>query len=142
MKLLAIFTLIAGMFTHLLANAGETGTAGQIPQAQAIASQWLALLDKDQFTESWKQSATLLQQSVPQHQWQEAMNNIRTSLGTVMSRQLKSAEARSSLPGAPDGEYVVIQYETRYTNKAAAIETITPMKEKDGTWHVAGYYIR
>lgn len=139
MKLLAITALLTGILSQSVAAAQETSP---VPQAQAAVSQWLALLDKDQFAESWEQSATLLRQSVPQSKWQEAMTGIRTSLGSAVSRKLKSADFKSSLPGAPDGEYVVIQYETRYTNKAAAIETITPMKEKDGSWHVSGYYIR
>ncbi|MGH7422575.1 MAG: DUF4019 domain-containing protein [Candidatus Methylomirabilales bacterium] len=46
------------------------------------------------------------------------------------------------MPGAPDGHYVVIQYETSFEKKASAFETITPMREKDGKWRVAGYYIR
>jgi len=36
----------------------------------------------------------------------------------------------------------VIQYETRFENKASAIETVTPMKQKDGSWKVSGYFIR
>ena len=30
-----------------------------------------------------------------------------------------------ALPGAPDGEYVVIQFETAFQNKARAVETVT-----------------
>ncbi|HWN92533.1 MAG TPA: DUF4019 domain-containing protein, partial [Verrucomicrobiae bacterium] len=47
-----------------------------------------------------------------------------------------------TLPGAPDGEYVVIQYETAFENKASAVETITPMLDKDGSWRISGYYIK
>jgi hypothetical protein len=47
-----------------------------------------------------------------------------------------------TLPGAPDGEYVVIQYQTAFQNKKSAIETVTPMLDKDGHWRVAGYYIK
>ena len=47
-----------------------------------------------------------------------------------------------SLPGAPDGEYVVIQYATTFENKKSAIETITPMLDGDGKWRVSGYYIK
>jgi hypothetical protein len=46
------------------------------------------------------------------------------------------------LPGAPDGEYVVIQYESSFEHKQAAVETVTPMLDKDGTWRVSGYFIR
>lgn len=48
----------------------------------------------------------------------------------------------TSLPGAPDGEYVVVQFETSFTNKKAAAETVTPMLENDGQWRVSGYYIK
>ncbi len=69
------------------------------------------------------------------------MRGVREPLGKVITRTLKSAEHRTSLPGAPDGDYVVIRFETAFENKQAAIETVTPMLEKDGSWRVAGYYI-
>ena len=37
---------------------------------------------------------------------------------------------------------MVIQFDAQFENKAAAIETVTPMKDKDGTWRVSGYYIK
>ena len=49
---------------------------------------------------------------------------------------------KTSVPGAPDGEYVVIQFQTIFEHKASAIETVTPSKEKDGAWRVSGYYIK
>jgi hypothetical protein len=46
------------------------------------------------------------------------------------------------LPGAPDGSYVVFQFDTVFEQKAAAVETLTAGREPDGTWHVIGYFIR
>jgi hypothetical protein len=60
----------------------------------------------------------------------------------VKARKVKSATFARTLPGAPDGEYVVIQFESQFENKAAAIETVTPMHDKDGTWRVSGYFIK
>jgi hypothetical protein len=60
----------------------------------------------------------------------------------VQSRKLKSATYSKTLPGAPDGEYVVIKYNTSFANKASAVETISPMLDKDGTWRVSGYFIK
>jgi hypothetical protein len=37
---------------------------------------------------------------------------------------------------------VVIQYETIFEKKQSAIETVTPMLDKDGKWRVSGYYIK
>lgn len=48
----------------------------------------------------------------------------------------------TQLPGAPDGEYAVIQFETSFANKKSAIETVTPMKDPDGKWRVSGYFIK
>jgi hypothetical protein len=67
---------------------------------------------------------------------------VRKPLGKPISRQVKTKTYKTSLPGAPDGEYVVIQFETSFENKKSAIETVTPMMDKDGTWRVSGYFIK
>jgi len=53
-----------------------------------------------------------------------------------------AAQPATSLPGAPDGDYVVIQFQTSFANKASAVETITPMRDRDGAYRVSGYFIR
>ena len=63
-------------------------------------------------------------------------------IGKTYYRTLKYKKYTTTLPGAPDGEYVVIQYQTSFERKKSAIETVTPMRDKDGKWRVAGYYIR
>ena len=37
---------------------------------------------------------------------------------------------------------VLIQFDTGFENKRAAVETVTPMMDDDGIWRVAGYFIR
>jgi hypothetical protein len=46
------------------------------------------------------------------------------------------------LPGAPDGEYVTIQFKISFEKKKSLVDTIAPMKEKDETWQVSGYYFK
>ncbi|NOX96543.1 MAG: DUF4019 domain-containing protein, partial [Nitrospirae bacterium] len=70
------------------------------------------------------------------------MQAIRKPLGKNISRELKSKRYRTSLPGAPDGKYVVIQFKSSFENKKSALETVTPMLDKDGKWRVSGYYIK
>ena len=67
---------------------------------------------------------------------------MRAPLGKLVSRKLKSREYAEKMPGAPDGRYVVVQYDTVFENKASAVETVTPMADPDGVWRVAGYFIR
>ena len=60
----------------------------------------------------------------------------------LISRKLNSAKYTKSVPGAPDGEYVILQFSTSFANKKEAVETVTPMLDKDGKWKVSGYYIK
>ncbi len=70
------------------------------------------------------------------------MEGIRRPLGNVLTRELKGKAYVTELPGAPDGQYVVIQFNTAFENKRVAVETVTPMLEDDGSWRVAGYFIK
>ena len=110
--------------------------------AQQSAQTWLALVDGGKYGQSWSEAAQLFKQAVTQSQWESAARGAREPLGKLQSRKLQSAEYRRSLPGAPDGEYVVIQYATSFENKKSAIEMVTPMKDRDGVWRVSGYIIR
>jgi hypothetical protein len=110
--------------------------------AQQSAQTWLAFVDAGKYGQSWSEAAPLFKQAVTQAQWESAAKGAREPLGKLQARKLQSSEYRRTLPGAPDGEYVVIQYATSFENKKSAIETITPMKDKDGVWRVSGYYIK
>ena len=110
--------------------------------AVAASQAWLALVDAGNYSGSWEEAAEYFKVAVTRDQWQRSMRAFRRPLGTVVSRKLKSKKYTNTLPGAPDGEYVVIQYETSFENKKSSIETITPMLDKDGKWRVSGYYIK
>ena len=111
-------------------------------QAMATAVSWLALVDDGKFAESWDASADSLKNAVGKDDFVKSLNAVRKPLGSLKSRKVQSAEYRTSLPGAPDGQYVVIQFKTSFEHKESAIETITPMLDKDKNWRVSGYYIR
>lgn len=106
------------------------------------AQSWLVLVDGEKYVESWENAAEHFKLAITQSKWQETIQTVRKPLGKMISRELRSQQYTTSLPGAPDGEYVVIQYNTTFENKKAAIETITPMLDKDGKWRVSGYYIK
>ena len=110
--------------------------------AQDAAEQWLALVDQGQYAESWGTAASYFKNAVSEKQWLQSMKGARQPLGKLASRKLKSATFTKNLPGAPDGEYVVIQYATSFENKASAVETVTPMRDPDKQWRVSGYFIK
>ncbi|MFH1245429.1 MAG: DUF4019 domain-containing protein, partial [Candidatus Omnitrophota bacterium] len=110
--------------------------------AVEAARVWLGLVDQGKYSESRDESAQYFKTAVSEKQWQESVSAVRVPLGKVMSRKLLSTQYATSLPGAPDGEYVVIRYETSFENKKSAVETVTPMFDKDDGWKVCGYYIK
>jgi hypothetical protein len=127
----------------LLAAAG-CGTASNLdPEKQAVesAGEWLELVDNGDYGGSWQEAAAYFKSAVTREGWEQAISGVRKPLGAVASRKIKSKTYTTSLPGAPDGEYVVIQYDTAFENKRAAVETVTPMRDRDGTWRVSGYYV-
>ncbi len=110
--------------------------------AVAAAEKWVALVDGGQYAESWKEAAEYFRNAVRQEHWEQAAQAVRKPLGKLVSRKVKTATYKTALPGAPDGEYVVVTFETSFENKKTAIETVTPMMDKDGTWRVSGYFIK
>ena len=91
---------------------------------------------------SWDQAASYFRNVVTRPEWEAALNGVRLPLGAVRSRKMSSATPAKQLPGAPDGDYVVIQFDTSFANKTKAVETVTSMLDTDGTWRVSGYFIR
>lgn len=122
------------------AAAGETSR--QKEAAVAAAREWLSMVDAGEYDKSWQHCATYFQKAVPKKQWSQTLGAVREPLGKLLSRTLKRASFRRSLPGAPDGQYVIIQFDASFSNKATAVETVTPMLEDDGKWRVSGYYIK
>lgn len=111
-------------------------------EAVSAAGKWLGMVDEGSYAESWKAAAAYFRNAVNREQWERSLQAARSPLGGLLSRKVMTSTYRTSLPGAPDGEYVVIEFETSFQNKKSAVETVTPMLERDGAWRVSGYYIR
>ena len=126
----------------LLSGISWATNAEKENEAVTAAEKWLALVDAGKYSESWREAAAYFRSAVKQDQWEQSLQSVRMPLGKVISRQLKIKAYQTTLPGAPDGQYVVIQFETSFQNKRSAIETVTPMLDKDGQWRVSGYYIK
>jgi len=138
---LIVAAALAGR-TEALRAADPAAAAEAQKAAEASAQSWLGLVDAGKYGESWDAAAAAFRTAVSRDQWIQALDQVRRPYGTVLSRKLRGAQYATELPNAPKGEYVVIQYDTAFENKAGAVETITPSKDSDGHWRVAGYFIR
>ena len=110
--------------------------------AQESVERWLNFIDRHEYARSWSEAATYFQTNVASEQWNKTLQGVREPLGKTITRQLKSKQYETSLPGVADGEYVVIKYDTSFELKKSALETVTLMLEPDFTWKVAGYFFK
>jgi serine/threonine protein kinase len=125
------------------ASTGDVNPQSAEEKAAVSAAQaWLSLIDQGDYSASWKEAEPLFQARVTEESWETTMASFRTPLGNLLSRKLKSAQRMTAMPGAPDGQYVVIQFQTSFANKKAASETVTVGPKRDGTWKAGGYYIK
>jgi hypothetical protein len=130
------------LFFLVLISLSAVGQTKPEDAAKQSAEAWLALVDSSKYSNSWDEAAQLFKTAVTKDQWESALHTVRDPLGKLGTRTLKSANYTKTLPGAPDGAYVVMQYETSFANKSSAVETIVPMLDKDGKWRVSGYFIK
>jgi hypothetical protein len=128
--------------TLALPGALLSADPGKEKAATEAAQKWLALVDQGKYAESWRASSQLFREAITSKDWEQTLQRASGPLGKVLSRKVLSATHTTSVPGAPEGEYVVVQFETDFENKPKAVETVTPMLEKDGKWRVSGYYIQ
>lgn len=136
---LRVLVVLAAISTPGLVRAGE---AEDVKAAEAATAKWLATVDDAKYEKAWDDAASLFQSAMSVDAWEQRARATRGPLGAVRSRKLRAATFTKVLPGAPDGAYVIIRYDTQFERKREASETLTPMREKDGAWKVAGYYIK
>jgi hypothetical protein len=110
--------------------------------AQDAAEKWLALVDAGKDAESWEQMAAPFKKEVSKRKWKSTIAEIRKPLAKPVSRKLKSAEYTKELAGAPEGEYVVVRFDTPFEHKPAAVETVTLLLGQDLMWRVSSYTVK
>ena len=118
------------------AFAGERESA-----AEAAALDWLSYIDAGEYVTSWSNAGALFKGKLTPQAWENAASGARKPLGVLRSRKVKATQYATSLPGAPDGEYVVFQFDSSFDNKTAGVETVTAVLE-GGVWRIVGYFVR
>ncbi len=137
-----VLVLLAALIFARPAQAQSPDAAAAVSAAQPVATAWLALLDARDYDGSWDQAALAFRTAVERPAWGVMVRQVRGPIDPLGPRKLVSATFASTLPNAPKGSYVVIQYETKAGNGRTVVETVTPMRDPDGKWRVSGYYIR
>jgi hypothetical protein len=141
---------LAALVLGALLTVGSSGAWAQSAPADASAIAaatqaaliWLAIVDGGQLGQSWDAAAPALQGALTREAWSRAVGQARGALEPFGQRMLLAAQYAATLPNAPPGPYVVLQYRTKVSQGREVVETVVPMLQPDGSWRVSGYYVR
>ncbi|MBS0475291.1 MAG: DUF4019 domain-containing protein [Proteobacteria bacterium] len=95
--------------------------------------QWLALLDAGDWNASYAATGSAFRALNSAATWATVSARVRTPLGAMLSRQVATVDFA---PAPPQG-YWIVKFQTRYANRASAIETLS-LAWEDGRWKVTG----
>ena len=148
-----MLTIIAAVAMTMAPHGGGKAAPAKTPVAYAasdpasdkasadFAQAWAKLLDDQQWAENWKSAGSFFRSQIDEAKWAAMVQPLRQKLGAVSSRSVKGVQSARTLPGVPDGDYKIIQFNTAFANKADAVETVILARE-GGDWKVEGYFIR
>lgn len=110
-----------------------------LKDSAAASLAWLALVDRNQYGESWDKSSTLTKLTVAKDEWVQILEKTRKPLGAVTSRQVVDQRTAIDPSGMPKGKYIVMFYKTVFAHKTA-YELVT-LNQEDGHWSVLTYQV-
>ena len=135
-------TLFGFIFCVFIFADGEKEKLENASKAIISVEIWLGLLDQNQYDSCYETASEYMKNASSKAGFIQNIKEVFSPLGKRISRELVSISFHKQLPDAPEGNYILLQYVTRFENKNQAVETITAMLEKEGSWKISGYYIK
>lgn len=120
----------------------KTPTQHVAEQSAIAASQFLFLVDTEEYAKSWEVSSERLKEMLTQKSWNEQIAKIRSFLGPIIERIHQDISYTDSAIDVPSGEYVVMTFISKFELRERVTETITLMLGDNDQWQVVGYFLR
>ncbi len=125
-------------------TGAQPGDDPHIAEEQAAERQalgFLGYLDHGRYADSYAYTGMLIRAQLDREAFASQIEKTRAGVGALQARELIDAGYATSVPGAPEGQYVVLHYHSSFANRPDAVETLTLAFAK-GYWRVSGYYIK
>lgn len=117
---------ILSLLIILIVGIAIPVSAEPLSQAEAEdqARDFLLFLDQGQQDQAWFAMAPTFQALNDQAHWQSRQQVIRATYGSLAFRELRGVRYRQTLNLSPDGDYVLVQFQSSYQHKAETVETV------------------
>jgi hypothetical protein len=123
------------------AQQGEDPHAADEVAAERQALGFVGYLDQGRFADSYAYTGMLIRAQLDRDAFSTQIQKTRAGTGALQSRELMDASYSTSVPGAPEGQYVILHYHAGFANRPDTVETVT-LAFANGYWRIAGYYIK
>lgn len=133
-----IFALLVAVPVHAQVAAGPS--TAMTPAPEDRAKQWLGLVDDKNYSESYNQMGAEARDRIAVGPWTLKVSVVREPLGAMAARTIKAVKLNKTLPAMRDGQYAIVQFDSSFAHKSAAVESVTLTSEKGGR-SVIGYFI-
>ncbi|ORJ53247.1 hypothetical protein B5V00_16440 [Geothermobacter hydrogeniphilus] len=134
--------LLAALAIIILPRLHQKPDPAKLAEANRSATRFLQLVDNQNYEQSWQAAAKLLQEKVPSEEWIKKLTSLRQWTGPVVERKQVEARYTTEAKDSPDGEYIMLNYESKYRNQPDTKEQIIVMLDDDHLWRVAGYFVK
>jgi hypothetical protein len=139
---LHLLLLFTSLLLIIIPAVNKTPPAHVSEQSLHAASQFLLLVDTEEYARSWEATAEILKKMLPQTSWNQQIAKIRSFLGPIVERVQYDIAYTSNASDVPEGEYVILTFISRFELRERVIETITLMLSSDNRWQVVGYFLK
>jgi hypothetical protein len=130
------------VLTFMLAASLGSGVLAQPSSTpDAAARQWLFYVDGGDYAKGWDRAGNPFKAQFTAQALRNKIAPVREPLGAIMQRKFLSATISSTMPGLPDGNYVVVKFNSRFAKYADAVETVE-LDMEGGRWAIIGYFIK
>jgi hypothetical protein len=123
------------------APTAEGRHANAVQKAADAAEPWLMLLDRGEYAQAWETASNVLRRYDGRRDFIKIVGDKRKPFAKVVSRQLEAKRFATTLPGAAEGQYVVLEYKVVFADNKSAVETVVLALGGDKKWRVSGYQI-
>ena len=134
-------TVTTRRFVLLAVTGAAVAVAQDDVQVKRDAERLLTLMDQAKYRDCWRQSSQHYKTQLNAEEWESQMKPVRNNFGALQKRVYKTSKTSKTLAGAPEGEYMVLEYTTSFANKPNVTETLVLSREGGG-WKLAGYSVR
>lgn len=111
--------------------------ADQTEEAREAADAWLALFDANDIEATYDAAAEAFKTQVELQDWEAQAAQVKQAVGELDGRTYMETTYADELPQAPEGDYMIVQYETQYANLNVT-EYVILVQEGD-TWRMVGF---